>query len=620
MPEHIVPQPAAPDISKVDLTSPLPGDKGVERKIIVDKAYTQHVQADYARRENQEQQSIVDQTLTVQNQGAATPGSSSRPSAAAARRSQDQGAQMDQESSFIIKAGKRGRGKAEHLERISATLLPHLQGKKELADSAAAVVATAGQDTENGLLFSAADAQQLARDLSKVLQGRPDPFISVSTHEDVRKRIISSLSADLMESRGKLSEEHISDSIRRLNDYTIRSSDTEVSKEVAALAFTLRKITENSQDPVREVSQVVGNVRQGSEALADQMIAQFEFEAGRPLLSASLEPYPRDPALYNQKINEFCTGCIPEAHRSEYMRSFTHHIVRKQSESTELMQLRVTELARECRISVERLEGMKRNLVSLVDELQKVHGEQCCSPAEYTEILGLSTTAPNFATRFAALAEEPTAHARRKLEALSPGTQADTLSLALSTLIADLAAVEGVVADLAEASSEKSSLTLKIRESWVEFYTLYRTTLEEHGYLERARTRITSPHQEEIYSTPYAHAALTFALVPTESLLLAIAKASEAMSAFAAQAAKKEEPAEVREVADRARSITEDSAKRYVLAGDFGNADAMIAAYNSRFPDFPISTDVLSTLKASVTRQKNIEIAAVQENTAQKTV
>jgi hypothetical protein len=621
LPDFLAPKPTEPDVAKVDLTTPLPGDKIIERKIIVDTAYTKHVEAAHNRRENQEQQSIVDQTLVAQNQNPTATSSPARSSAAAARRNQDQNAQMDQESSAMVKGGRRGRGKgALHEERISALLLPHLKGKSDLAESAAAVIAAAGQDTENGLVFSANDAQQLARDLSKVLQGRTEPFVSVSTQEDIRERLVDSLTASLIKHGGQLSEGDVGEVVRKLGTITTRQQRSARSEEISSLADAMRDIKENAEDPVMDLATFVAVLRARSEDLAPAAIATYEVRHEEPLLASVLKSYPRDPIIYEQKISEFCTNCIPEAHRREYMRSFSRHIVREQSESTERMQSRVTELEEKCRISAERLAAMKQNLIHLVHELRDVHGEQCCSAEEYREILGLDTGAPDFATRFAELAQGPKARARRTLDALPPGLQqADILSFALTTLVADLEAVDEIVAALAKASSEKLSLTLRIRKSWTEFYSLYRKTLEEHGYLERAPVQSPSPRLEEINAAPYAHAAITFALVPTECLLMAIAKASEAMSAFAEAAAKKEDPSEVREVADRERSITEDSAKRYALAGDFGNADAMIAAYNSRFPDFPISTDILSAAKASVLRQKDLLIAELREATEQKT-
>lgn len=63
-------------------------------------------------------------------------------------------------------------------------------------------------------------------------------------------------------------------------------------------------------------------------------------------------------------------------------------------------------------------------------------------------------------------------------------------------------------------------------------------------------------------------------------------------------------PFEMRSDADKERSIAEDCARRFVLSGDFANAEASITAYNNRFPQFQISSDFLGPLKEKILKAR----------------
>lgn len=533
------------------------GHAKAEQRRISDSAYKLHSEQlrerQHERRETQEER-LIELDRSSSSQLSASP-VSNKIKAQASQRSREQSDQLAQAEEISPKTTKRGRSSKKGESQITLQKLATIVGEDH-AEQMVEKIEQAAKQSGTGLTVNPSELKSLAENISVTNSLGNAPTSTQSIHQN-ESRIV------------------------------------ELQNKVTSILNT-------STTPTGDLQELLSGLSKTDARVLHTAIKKYEIEHERFALDALLDRVQGPASQVDAATEFFLSTCVPSASRSTYTLAFLEDAHRRNQETTNVI---LSKRSAQQRLVIEihsDLDELRAKTIQLVEDASSITDRPLCSKetlgryksCSFSELRAThQVLSSELTTAMQALLKEEFPHPAhpshglvvQHLQQLSRyNGQLDELHARLSAIVTE---IEALNIELNLRHNEYIRKTQRLREQFDNYKPIVRPLYEEEQNSTAGSTNnaSSSPHRRLLESEgdeADAHTEIS------------------STSGSGEQFVKKEESTfELRQEADRERAISVDNARNYALAGDFANAEAIITAYNNRFPQFQISRDFISEIR-----------------------
>ena len=565
----------------------------------------------HQRRETQEERLIEHgQLASSQNASPAAAASAAvKLKAINAQRSREQSDQLAQSEEISPKGSKRGRSKKGE-SHATVQNLSSIVGE-ECAEQIAQAIDETARKSGSGLTINPSELKHLSEEIAVTLRSATASDRSIVeklpalSSDGLPELLCSSVLSRLTGHTGSRTGAIYPDTLERavldvLSNESAGTSSTSVSALEIELTQKVADILNRSDKPIQDLHALHANLSRAERRVLSHAIVRYEATHERFALDALLERMPSHPVHAAEATDLFLATCIPESRRQAYSESYLAHCARKFEEfsasahkARDVKQLAINEVTRE-------FDELRNQTLKLIEQASQFSELPLCSSTTLSHYKECShqelqtahvTITSELNDSLRALLKERFPHPShpshgallRHLSDLERyRSSGEALHFRLSTLLSEL---DAIAIGLTQRQSELLKKTERLRE----LLTPRNRQVVPYNFDDHNRTSSTATDSHNTPSSSPHHSGGEAGDEKTE--------VRHGFSQSEQNPAREESAFELRQEADRERSISVDNARNYALAGDFANAEAIITSYNNRFPQFQVSRDFISEIR-----------------------
>jgi hypothetical protein len=576
---------------------------------------TDRQQGVHHRREHQETLLITQEQV---DRGATPAPQTTRSHTGSGTRTRQQADQSNQQDAEVSTATKRSRGKRGDLESKLRTLAVTIgpdQAQVILEKTEACC-----RRSESGFTLPPSEVKQLAKDLAATLKGRVEsPSIGVTPSAQMptsADEITERVTEMLIKSDGVIEPVHVLEALTPSPDaQQPNGGSTALSALVdSRTGEDVIQILDSGAATTQELATLRADLPPEEQPSFHAAIIKWEVDHSAPVITHVIENDEARGISSGAAVAAFIEKVIPQHRQLAYKGDLSHYVAREHTAFIEENARAQQALRRELTSIRERVNISLERALRLDAIIRGITGGSALLPGAEQRLRSLDPANKEFREALLEAIDRVVASTDGVLAASKNyNLSADAtllLSEELTFIRQERATLPTAFTRMSEIALALQELQLLYRERIELFWARYGTVLEQCGYV-RPRSLQRPEHDGERTIIRFAEDSPHAPLEPfhREDVKRVLATNSGGQGTTVLVTEDPPTQFELRHKADIERGIAEDHARRFVLAGDFANADAAIAAYNNRFPEFQISSSTLVPLKEKVMAERRVEEA-----------